>query len=97
MEDTQERLAELRQETINFIESAAILGLAPSAYDIQKPSDLVGIVAIDRLPADMKKKVSEIHAEASDVEKMYVNAASQAIQALYEKGLPRIFYVIVRA
>jgi len=73
------------------------LELAPISVNLIKPSDFIKAVNVDRLPANMKKKAVWLYNEAKDLEQLYVNVASQAMQALCERGLPRIFYVTKRA
>ena len=97
VKENQERLAILRKGVQQFIEEAMTLGLAPSSVTLTKPSDFAKVVNFDKLTANMKQKANRLHDEATDLEHLYVNVASQAMQGLYEKGLPRIFYVTRRA
>ena len=45
----------------------------------------------------MKLKANLLYDETLDLEHLYVNVVCQAIQAMYEKALPRMFYVVRRA
>jgi hypothetical protein len=97
VEENQNRLTEIRKESQEFIKEAISLGLAPDNVSLIKPSDFMKVIIFDKLTVDMKQRVKKLFDETVDLERMYVNVASQAIQALYERGFPRIFYVVKRA
>lgn len=97
VKENQDRLTIIRKEVQGFIKEAISLGLASDSVNLTKPSDFVKVVTLDKLSANMKQKAKQLHNEATDLEQLYVNVASQAMQALYERGLPRIFYVAKRA
>lgn len=97
VEDTQKQLAQLREEVTQFIKTAMSMNCAPKSVKIPKPSDFASVVELEKMPTEMQKKASQLYEEATDLEYFYVNAASQAIQAMYEKGFSRIFFVANRA
>jgi hypothetical protein len=93
----QDRLTALRNEIQELIREAMSMGLASNSVNLTKPSDFVKVVNVDKLPADIKQKANHLHDKTIDLEQIYVNVVSKAIQVLYERGFPRIFYVVKRA
>ena len=96
VEENQERLTDLREEVTEFLKTSMSLGFAPSSVKLTKLSDFRKIVNHKRLPVPMQNQVDYLYDETVDLEYVYVNVASQAMQAMYEKGVSRIFYVIRR-
>lgn len=95
--ENQERLTILRQSVRQFIETAIASGFAPNSVNLTKLSDFRKMIALNSLPVNMKQKANMLYDETLDLEHLYVNVVCQAIQAMYEKALPRIFYVVRRA
>ena len=95
--ENQERLAILRQSVRQFIETVIASGYAPNSVNLTKLSDFKKIIDLNSLPVNMKLKANLLYDETLDLEHLYVNVVSQAIQAMYEKALPRMFYVVRRA
>ena len=97
VEDTQLRLVELKAKVKDLLAAAISLHLAPASTQLVKPSDFVEIIQIDKLPTALRQKAKQLYEEAIDLEDLYVQVVSQALHGLYEKGLPRIFFVVKRA
>jgi hypothetical protein len=97
VKENQKHLTKLREEITRLIKEAIVLKLAPDSVNITKLSDFTKVINIDKLPSTMKQRANKLLDEAIEFELLYVNVASQAMQELYEKGLPRIFYVVKRA
>jgi hypothetical protein len=97
VEDTQAKLTALRGDVKQFLYEVIRMGKAPNSIALTKLSDFIREIKIQELPVDMQKKAKTLFEHSSDLEKLYVNVGTQAIKVLYEKGFPRIFYVVKRA
>jgi hypothetical protein len=96
VQENQERLTELRDEVTKFLKSLMTKELAPTSINLTKPSDFMKVILLDKLSRSQKREADSLYAEVKDLEYVYVNVASQAMQAMYEKGVSRIFYVVKR-
>ena len=97
VDNIQKRLTKMRSEIKELVREAMKSGLISGSVKLVKPSDFTKIVDIDELPGNLPQKAANLYNDALDLENMYVHTGSQATQALYEKGLPRIFFVVKRA
>ena len=97
VKEIQGKLTSLREEVKFFMNEVIRIGKAPNSIELTKLSDFMNVIEFQELPPDMQIKAKALFETSSDLEKLYVNVGAQAIKVLYEKGFPRIFYVVKSA
>ena len=94
---TQDRIVETRKAVVRLAIEAHNCGKAPDKLKLTKPSDFAKTINLKELPGQLKSKGKKLLSDSRDLEQLYVNVTSKAIQSMYERGFSRIFFVVKRA
>lgn len=97
VEEAQEKLERIKGEVTEFIKLSVSPQFTSKDIKLVKPSDFNNIIEPSKLSDEMQRKAEQLYFRALDLEYLYVHTISQAVQTLYEKGFPRVFYVVNRA
>jgi hypothetical protein len=95
----QKNLGLVNEQITDFLARAHIAGAAPQAGEValSKASDFVGLILLDKLPAEMQREVGPLRWLAHDHEVLQLKATLRGIRDAYETPLPRVMYVVRRA